>query len=96
MPTTTIRLPEELKARVAAVAEQAGVTSHNFILQAIAEKTQREELRSDFEDEAEKRYSRIIATGETLSWKEMRGYLENYVAGDIAAIKPSVKKLGRG
>ncbi|WP_413515207.1 CopG family transcriptional regulator [Serratia proteamaculans] len=94
MPTTTIRIPEELKARVAAVAEHAGVTSHNFILQAIAEKTQQEELRRDFEEEAEKRYANIVATGETISWSDMRGYLENYVAGDAAATKPSVKKLG--
>ena len=94
MPTTTIRIPEELKARVAAVAEQAGVTSHNFILQAIAEKTQQEELRRDFEEEAEKRYANIVATGETIPWSDMRSYLESYVAGDTAAAKPSVKKLG--
>lgn len=94
MPTTTIRIPEELKARVAAVAEQAGVTSHSFILQAIAEKTQQEELRRNFEEEAEKRYANIVATGETIPWSDMRSYLESYVAGDIAAAKPSVKKLG--
>ena len=91
MSTTTIRIPDELKARVAAVAEQAGVTSHSFILQAIAEKTQQEELRRDFENEAEKRYAKIIATGETVSWKEMRGYLENYAAGNTDAVKPPVK-----
>ncbi|CAI1661277.1 Uncharacterised protein [Serratia quinivorans] len=94
MPTTTIRIPEELKARVAAVAEQAGVTSHSFILQAIAEKTQQEELRRNFEEEAEKRYANIVATGETIPWSDMRSYLESYVAGDTAATKPSVKKLG--
>jgi predicted transcriptional regulator len=94
MPTTTIRIPEELKARVAAVAEQAGVTSHSFILQAIAEKTQQEELRRNFEEEAEKRYANIAATGETIPWSDMRSYLESYVAGDTAAAKPSVKKLG--
>ncbi|CAI0693495.1 ribbon-helix-helix protein, CopG family [Serratia proteamaculans] len=94
MPTTTIRIPEELKARVAAVAEQAGVTSHSFILQAIAEKTQQEELRRNFEEEAEKRYANIVATGETIPWSDMRSYLESYVAGDTAAAKPSVKKLG--
>lgn len=94
MPTTTIRIPEELKARVATVAEQAGVTSHSFILQAIAEKTQQEELRRNFEEEAEKRYANIVATGETIPWSDMRSYLESYVAGDTAAAKPSVKKLG--
>jgi predicted transcriptional regulator len=95
MSTTTIRIPDELKARVAAVAEQAGVTSHSCILQEIAEITQQDELRRDFENEAEKRYAKIIATGETVSWKEMRGYLENYAAGNTDAVKPPVKKLGR-
>ncbi|MEW7000507.1 CopG family transcriptional regulator [Serratia ureilytica] len=94
MSTTTIRIPDELKARVTAVAEQAGVTTHSFILQAIAEKTQQEELRRDFENEAEKRYAKIIATGETVSWKEMRGYLENYAAGNTDAVKPPVKNWG--
>src|SRR3546814_4125412 len=38
MSTTTIRLPDELKARIAEAAKRAGTTSHNFILEAIAEK----------------------------------------------------------
>lgn len=36
MGTTTIRLPDALKARVAKAAEAAGTTAHNFILEAIA------------------------------------------------------------
>ncbi len=47
MSTTTIRLPEELKARIAAAAERAGTTAHNFILEAIAEKADQKELRAD-------------------------------------------------
>ena len=38
MSTTTIRLPRELKERVARAAERAGTTPHGFILEAIAEK----------------------------------------------------------
>ena len=48
MATTTIRLPEELKSRVARLAEQTGTTAHSFILAAIAEKTEAAERRSDF------------------------------------------------
>ena len=40
MSTTTIRLPEELKARVAEAARKAGASTHSFILEAITEKTQ--------------------------------------------------------
>lgn len=31
MPTTTIRLPEELKARVAVAAKRAGTSSHGYV-----------------------------------------------------------------
>lgn len=49
MPTTAIRLPEDLKARVAAAAKRSGTTTHGFILEAIAEKTKLEDLRADFD-----------------------------------------------
>lgn len=62
MPTTTIRLSDELKARVANAAECAGTSAHSFILAAIAEKAEREERRRGFDDVAER----------------MRGYLALY------------------
>ena len=43
MSTTTIRLPEDLKERVSQAADRAGTTAHGFILEAIAEKAEREE-----------------------------------------------------
>ncbi|MHA7845685.1 CopG family transcriptional regulator [Serratia sp. D1N4] len=95
MSTTTIRMSDELKARVAIAAEHAGITSHSFILQAIAEKATREELQGSFEDEAEARYADIVASGETISWSEMRGYLEEHMAGNQSAVKPVARKLGR-
>ena len=94
MSTTTIRLPQDLKARVVAAAKRAGTTAHSFILDAIAEKTDEEERRSDFHDVAEKRYSRIIASGKTIPWSEMRTYLEDRIAGKKAR-RPVAKKLAR-
>ena len=94
MTTTTIRLPEELKTRLTAAAKQAGTTPHNFILQAIAEKTAQEEQRSAFHAEAEARYARILATGETIPWEEMRTYLEGRMAGKTLK-RPAARKLGR-
>jgi predicted transcriptional regulator len=94
MSTTTIRLPDELKDRVARAAERAGTTSHNFILQAIAEKTSQEELRNDFHEVAEKRYAYIVDTGKTIPWNEMRTYLEERIAGKPAK-RPVAKKLAR-
>jgi predicted transcriptional regulator len=82
MPTTTIRLPEDLKARVAEAAKRAGTTSHGFILAAIAEKAEQEERRADFDQVAENRYARIAASGETIPWQEMRAFLEERLAGN--------------
>ncbi|MQQ99891.1 ribbon-helix-helix protein, CopG family [Glaciimonas soli] len=93
MSTTTIRLPDDLKARVAEAAEHAGTTPHNFILQAISEKIAQEERQSNFNDVAESRYANIVATGKTIPWGEMRQYLENYLAGNVGAKLPTARKL---
>ena len=92
--TTTIRMPEDLKTRVAAAAKRSGLTSHGFILEAIAEKAQQEDLRADFDALAEDRFARIVASGKTIPWQEMRGYLEDRLAGKVAK-RPVARKLAR-
>lgn len=94
MSTTTIRLPDDLKARIASAAKQAGTTTHAFILEAIAEKAEQAERRADFDAVAEARYADIVASGKTIPWQEMRGYLEARVAGK-AAQRPVARKLAR-
>jgi predicted transcriptional regulator len=94
MSTTTIRLSDELKARVAAAAKAGGTTPHNFILEAIAEKAEQEERRADFVDEAQRRYAAIVATGKTIPWADMRAYLEDRVAGKPIR-RPAARKLVR-
>lgn len=94
MSTTTIRLPDDLKARIATAAERAGTTSHNFILQAIAEKTEQEERRADFDEEADRRYAEIAASGKTIPWESMRTYLEARASGK-KPVRPKARKLGR-
>lgn len=94
MSTTTIRLPDDLKARIAELAERTGTTSHNFILQAIAEKTALEERRAAFHEEADRRFGEIVATGKTIPWGTMRAYLEARVSGK-KAVRPKAKKLTR-
>lgn len=94
MSTTTIRLPEDLKARVAAAAERAGTTAHGFILEAIAEKADQAERRADFHDDAEKRYAELAASGKTIPWEKMRSYLEDRIGGSSVA-RPRPRKLAR-
>jgi predicted transcriptional regulator len=92
MSTTTIRLPDELKARVAQAAQKAGTTSHSFIVQAIADKTELVERRSGFHAEAEQRLANLTASGKTLGWPEVRRYLEARAAGKAAA-RPKARKF---
>ena len=94
MATTTIRIPDDLKARVAAAAKREGKTAHSFILEAIAEKAEQEERRSDFDAVAERRFAEIVASGKTVPWGEMRAYLEDRLAGK-AERRPVAKKLAR-
>ena len=94
MTTTTIRMPEDLKARVAAAAKRSGTTSHGFMLDAIAEKAEQAELRADFDTVAEARYARIVDSGKTIPWDAMRHYLEQRLAGK-AVKRPAARKLAR-
>ena len=94
MTTTTIRMPEDLKARVASAARRSGTTPHGFMLEAIAEKAEQAELRADFDTVAEERYARIVDSGKTVSWDKMRGYLEQRLAGKSLK-RPLARKLAR-
>lgn len=91
MATTTIRLPEDLKARIASAAERSGKTTHSFILEAIAEKAALEEQRADFDAQADARFARIVETGETIPWGDMRRYLEERLE-DKQIPRPVAKK----
>ncbi len=81
MSTTTIRLSEELKARLSAAARRAKKSPHAYILEAIQEKAEQDERRSDYLAEAEERYQRIVATGKTVPWREVRAYLQSRLEG---------------
>jgi len=94
MSTTTIRLPDELKARIAAAAERAGTTPHALILEAIAEKADEAERRSDFHELAKKRFAAFAASGKSISWSEMRTYLQQRAAGKQPR-RPAARKLAR-
>ena len=64
--TTTIRLPDELKARIASAAERAGKTTHSFIIDTFTEKAEMDEQRVGFDLEADTRFSQIVAPGRTV------------------------------
>jgi predicted transcriptional regulator len=84
MSTTTLRLPDELKARIARLAEKSGKTAHSVMLDAIAQKVEEEELRASFHGEADARFAEMIKSGAGIPWHDMRSYLKTRARGKTA------------
>lgn len=86
---TTVRLPDDLKAAVTKAATQAGTTAHNFMLQAIAEKTEAQQRQTELHALADARYADIVASGRAVPWAAMRDYLQERIRGAPARpVKP--------
>lgn len=94
MTTTTIRIEDDLKARVAAAAERSGKSTHAFILDAIAQTVERVELEEAFHGIADQRWASVLATGKTVPWDAAKAYLEARARGDRPR-KPAARKLVR-
>ena len=94
MSPIAIRLPQDLKERIARAAERAGTTAHSFILEAIAEKAEHQELRGQFQDTAERRYAEIVGSGKTVAWNEMRRHLARRLTGKRIN-RPKPRSLAR-
>ncbi|MBT9594863.1 MAG: DUF1778 domain-containing protein [Vitreoscilla sp.] len=84
MSTTTIRLSDDLKARVVSAAEQSGLSAHGFILEAVAEKTAQVEARAAFHALATQRLAAFARTGRSVPFEDMQRYVSAKVAGQPA------------
>ena len=94
MSTTTIRIEDDLKARVAAAAEQMGKTVHSFILDAIAQTVEQVELDAAFHALADERWANIRATGKTVAWDDAKACLAARAKGERPR-KPTARKLSK-
>jgi predicted transcriptional regulator len=94
MSTTTIRLEDELRSRLAVAAERAGKTAHAFILDAIAQTVEQAELDDEFHQVADERWAKLKASGKSVPFDEARGYLEARARGKQPA-RPEARKPNR-
>ena len=94
MTTTTIRIEDELKARVAVAAQRAGKTAHAFILDAIAQTVEQLELDDEFHRVADERWAKVLATGKTVPWGDAKAFLEARARGE-GPRKPVARKPAR-
>ena len=90
--TTTLKLPEALKARIAKLAESAGKTQHAFMVDALEAEAQRSELRRDFVNAALQAEQEVAAYGEVYSMDAVHRYFSDRLAGKSAR-KPKTTTL---
>lgn len=92
MSTTTIRLPEELKARIDKLAASAGKTAHAFMVEALGQSAELMERQQAFEAEIDRRWARLRRTREAYSLEELRDYARALAAGERRP-RPKAHKL---
>ena len=93
MSTTTIRLEDDLKARIATVAERAGKTAHAFIVEAISQTVEQAEIDAAFHRDADARWAKLLSTGKTVPWDETKTYLQARARGERPHRKPVARKF---
>ena len=94
MSTTTIRLPDDLKARVAKIADAAGLTAHGFVLRAIEEQTAEAEMQAAFHRVASERLIAFRKHGKAIPWRDARQYLADLATGKDVP-RPQARKIAR-
>ncbi len=94
MTTTTIRIDEELKSRVAAAAQRAGKTPHAFIVEAIARTIEQVELEEAFDRIADDRWEALLASGKSVAWPDAKAWLDARARGGRSR-RPAARKLAR-
>jgi predicted transcriptional regulator len=82
MPTTTIRIEDAFKTRIAAAAARAGKSSHAFILDALSDTVERSELDEELHRVADERWAALQRTGESVPWDDAKAYLQARAKGE--------------
>lgn len=94
MSTTTIRIEDDLKARIAAAAALTGRTPHAFILDAVSRTVEQVEVDAEFDRLADERWARLLATRQSVSWDDAKAYLEARARGEKPR-RPAPRPLDR-
>lgn len=90
MTTTSLKLPDDLKARAAAAAERLGVTPHAFMVEAIRAAALAAQRRASFVSEAAASRVEAMESGKGYVATEVHDYLRARMQGKAAA-KPKAK-----
>lgn len=79
MSTTTLRIDETLRERIARLAGALNQTPHSFMVEALAQKADEAEWKLAMQQEARERDVALKAGEPGVEWHEMRAYLDQRV-----------------
>lgn len=85
MAATSIKLPDELKARIAPLAEAEGLSPHAWMLRALANEAERAEKRAEFIAEGLRRLHEVRDGGELLPAREVLDRVQRRLRDALAA-----------
>jgi len=85
---TSIKLDDELKARVQHLAEARRRSAHWIMREAIAQYVEREEKRETYKQDALRAWEEYQRTGRHLTLEEADAWLAKLEAGEDAELPP--------
>lgn len=82
--TTTLKLPEELKARIASAAQASGRTPHAFMIEALDVQARLAEMRLSFINDAIASAAEVDAGGALYAMEDVQAYILARTSGKAA------------
>jgi predicted transcriptional regulator len=89
--TTTLKLPELLKARIVSLAEAAGKSPHAWMIEALEERVAQSEAYAAFMAEALEADRQMTKTGEGYDADDVHAYLGAVLAGEMPEFPKPVR-----
>lgn len=91
MPTTSLKLTDALKEKIAAIAREVAQTPHAYMVEAITERVARDERRGDFVASAARAEKDFQRTGVAYAHDDVWSYIRARAAGEKARRPKAIK-----
>jgi len=92
MSTTTLKLSETLKSRIAPLAQAEGKTAHAWMVNALETQIVMAEKRADFVAEALAAEQQALKSGEIFAAEDVHHYLRERAAGKTSTPPKTIRR----
>ena len=85
--TTSLKLPEEIKAQATSVAKDLGISTHAFMVEAIKQASINAALRKSFMEDANNARKEVLAEGKVYEADKVFKHIKERIAGKKSTLK---------